>query len=279
MVVPFVRADESTNPTPNPTEKEEYRQQLRSAKLTQRADPNSPIATQLTQAAQQKTQAQLQNQGTKEQFSPQVAGVISQNIDKALEHQALLQEKIRNNPGLSEEAKTRVLSKINNHIRQLQQIKSQSSTAESSEDVASVRIQAREQWEKYQGNHFQYNGLHIAGQFQSFLDRLQRVADRFQARLEQNETLQSQDLSAIYLSLESFDAYIADAQQLINQATALFNTIDENAVKEDARTTFQSGMQHLRDAKNDLREANQHLRRAMMQTYRLLGTTSEESTE
>lgn len=210
-----------------------------------------------------------------QQTADRAANTTNTHLDRALEHQLLLHEKIRNNPGLTQTTKERALTTMDIHVRRLQQIRAQGGAAESEMDVLSIRRQAREEWGNYQKAHFQYRGLHIAGRAQDILHRLQNIANSFKTRINQNEILQTSDLASINAALISFDSASANAQDSINEAISVFTTINEEMTTEEAQTTFQTGMQSLQNARSHLREANMHLRTAMMHAYTLLSTHTD----
>jgi hypothetical protein len=275
-----VFAEETGAPTPNPTQKEEYRQQLRSAKLTQMADPNSPVSVQMTQAAEQKAQAREQFEENKEQVLSQAIEQFVQHIDRVLSHQDTAKEKINNSKGLTEDQKTAALADIDFYVTQLLDLKTQAQNAQTLEELRALKQQVHQLWKNYEGEHYKYIGLHLTGRFQDFLNRLQEISTRFETHLEEVQQNHPElDLTNVYEALDAFNLAIARAQTSIDEASALFNTIGDGTTRETAREIFQQGMEILRAAKKDLHEAHMNLRNAVAEAKQALGTEDHDHTE
>ncbi len=205
-----------------------------------------------------------------QQTTTRESGTITERLDRAVEHQVSLREKIRTNPGLSHTTKEQLLAGMDAHMRRLQEIRSQSSRAQSETDASAIRTHAREEWERYQVDHLQYRGTYLAGRIQDILDRLENTAAKVKVRINQNETLQTTDLTSINEALASFDTAHANAQATLDDAIEVFGTINNDMTQAEAQDTFQTGMQLLRDARGQLREAHMHVHTAITQAYTLL---------
>lgn len=247
---------------------EKYNEQLTLA-AQKKEEYREQYNDKLTEAAQKKDEVRENIDEAKEDALARAKEHILDQVDRIITYLESLKDKTNNSLGLSDEQKAAAIAELDTYINQLEEMKGQVEAAETFEDLRSQATFAKEIWQDYNGEHRKYVGLNVAGRFQEFLDKLSSPAERLALRLDEIEANHDVDLTEVRTALANFETAMAQAQELIDEAVALFNTIGSDGV--DATATYNAGMAKLREAKTLLKDAYEDLREAIISAKEALG--------
>lgn len=192
---------------------------------------------------------------------------LVQTIDRMIAHLGLLQERLE----IAEQQDTApegASEEIEEHIRILEGLKSDATSAESGVDIALVAQSIRDEWWTIREDILRYTAQMIIARTGQFVGKAENLSDRLNGTID-DLAAQNVDTASLRAQLDDFDSKIDCVKENCNLAEDALDRGDSAEVRR-----------HVRDANACIRDAN-HILRVIFQELRgnLAGSVALNETD